>query len=160
MSRGACTPIDTSKPYLSFTQPAVRSRCPELVDKASGVFLWVRLAVRELQKGRRNGQSLKLLQSLLHRLPADLDAFFLDMITSVAEPDREVSSRVFQIYANAEKPVTLMTMSYCENEPKDFAMTASFSTPLSPAFLALQNGATARRLNSLCMGLLEPMTPM
>jgi hypothetical protein len=44
--------------------------------KASGVFLWVRLAVKSLLDGLRDGDTVEDLQARLLLIPPDLDRLF------------------------------------------------------------------------------------
>jgi len=128
----------------------------EIVEKASGVFLWVYLVVRELHKGLRDGFDLRMLSRRLLKLPGDLDAYFLQMITSIDEADRSIASRIFQLVLNARQHLTLMTLSFIEEENVDYALENMYIPNTKMAVVALRNDSMVRRLNSLCMGLLEP----
>lgn len=62
---------------LSITNPGqARSLVREIVNKASGVFLWVRLVVRSLLQGLRDSNRVSDLQRRLKHLPADLEALY------------------------------------------------------------------------------------
>jgi hypothetical protein len=128
----------------------------DVVEKASGVFLWVYLVVRELYKGLRDGFDLRKLRRKLHELPGDLDAYFLKMITSIDVSDRPAASKMFQTVVNARQNLTLMTLSFIEEEDADYALEDMHVPGTKLAVVTLRNEAMVRRLNSLCMGLLEP----
>ena len=127
----------------------------EITDKANGVFLWVILVVRDVLKGLRNGQDIRMLRKYIHRIPGDLDQFFLSMLESIEEENRATASKIFQIVINASRPIALMDLSFCGEESVDFAFQDIF--PLNPRLveISLRNETMARRLNAFCMGLLE-----
>lgn len=50
-----------------------------LADKAEGVFLWLILAIKSLNEGLRNDDSLELLQERIDCLPQGLDNLYKDM---------------------------------------------------------------------------------
>lgn len=127
----------------------------EVADKATGVFLWVYLVVRELCKGIRNGLQLHSLRQRLDTLPGELDAFFLTMIESIDPSDRVTASRVLQVMVNARQPLSLMALSFCEEEEADFALGEIAPQNSRFADILLRNDSMARRINSVCMGMLE-----
>ena len=55
----------------------------KLLDKAQGVFLWLRLAVKSLKDGIEWGDSNELLDRRLEQLPNELDALYAAMWTKV-----------------------------------------------------------------------------
>jgi hypothetical protein len=52
----------------------------EIVEAASGVFLWVKLAVYSLLQGLRNHDRISDLQRRLKELPRDFDEFYKTML--------------------------------------------------------------------------------
>jgi hypothetical protein len=53
-----------------------------VVQKASGVFLWVRLVINELMQGLADGNTLSELQKRVHLLPDDLEGLYIRMLAS------------------------------------------------------------------------------
>lgn len=130
----------------------------DVVEKAMGVFLWVYFVVRELVKGLRNGYDLRMLRKRLDQLPADLDAFFLQMIDTIEHSDRPAASKAFQIVLAGQQLTTLMTLAFIEAESVDFALQMTPSQSILRVVIDT-NESMLRRVNSLCMGLLEARRP-
>ncbi len=70
----------------------------EIVSKAAGVFLWVKLVVRELLRGLRNRDDISDLRTRLHALPSELERFYAHMLKQIEPLYRHQAFRTFQIY--------------------------------------------------------------
>lgn len=70
-----------------------------VATKADGVFLWASLALRSLQRGLSNGDSLAELSSRLDALPDDLNALYKDMWQRL-NTDREIYRKDAARYFN------------------------------------------------------------
>ncbi|KAK5082970.1 hypothetical protein LTR05_006852 [Lithohypha guttulata] len=64
-----------------------------LQDRAEGVFLWVRLAVKSLVRGIGNRDSLETLQERLEDLPSDLDNLYTVMLARAASDTKYYESQ-------------------------------------------------------------------
>lgn len=62
-----------------------------LIQKASGVFLWVVLVVQRLLKASDRGLEQRELEDLLHRIPARLEDHFADILESMDPSSRAKS---------------------------------------------------------------------
>jgi hypothetical protein len=71
----------------------------EIIDKADGVFLWVRLVVLSLLRGLRNSDQVSDLQRRLRILPPSLEDLFSHILGRLEPVYMEQSSRIFQIFA-------------------------------------------------------------
>lgn len=84
-------------------------RAPELVKeivaKANGVFLWVRLVVQSLREGLENQDTIQDLQRRLKSLPADLEALYRTLCTRIDPFYAEQASRIFQLVRAARMAV-------------------------------------------------------
>ncbi|PSN59939.1 hypothetical protein BS50DRAFT_446634, partial [Corynespora cassiicola Philippines] len=69
----------------------------EIIHKAAGVFLWVRLVVQQLIKGLRDGDGINSLRRNLEKIPGDLELYFRSLIDSVSYHQRREASALFQI---------------------------------------------------------------
>ncbi|XPS91100.1 hypothetical protein M3J09_000523 [Ascochyta lentis] len=137
----------------------------QISQKASGVFLWVRLVVRELLAGLRDGDGIKTLQRKLELIPNDLNDYFRRLMDSIPPQQRHKASVLLQIALYAEKdfvtlhPLRLIDLCFTDVEEPGFIL--SDSAFLANVDLANRNelkfrlDSTLRRLNSYCMGLLE-----
>lgn len=140
-----------------------------VVNKASGVFLWVRLVVEQLLRGFRDGETIRTLKRKVESMPADLDGFFQKIIDSIDPPYRREGSSFFQaaLFAvqnnNVDWPRGLIDFTYLEAEDPEFTTRPDFDfTELDLVdleALEYRMDVGKRRLNSRCMGLLEPIEP-
>lgn len=126
----------------------------EIVDKASGVFLWVYLVVRSLMEGLTNADRIHDLQRRLRSLPADLEQFFFHILTSLDSFYLHQASQLFRLALEAQKPLSVLTFSYLDEDDPDFALKREIK-PISHEEEAARCDTIERRLNSRCKGLLE-----
>ncbi|CAI7678929.1 unnamed protein product [Penicillium pancosmium] len=136
-----------------------------VVEKAEGVFLWVRLVVRDLLKGVRDGDSIDTVQRKLNETPPDLNEYFKRLFFSIGPEHMQEASTILQIALHEEDhfvslhPLRLLDLSFIEEPNLEFAEASSFNHRKSfnndLEGLRFRLDSTIRRLNSRCMGLLE-----
>ncbi|EPE30296.1 P-loop containing nucleoside triphosphate hydrolase [Glarea lozoyensis ATCC 20868] len=131
----------------------------EIVNKADGVFLWVKLVVKSLLQGLRDRNRISDLQKRLRHLPADLEALYEHMLEKMDPFYLEQASQIFQIVLIAQKEsvnhqITLLQLSWAEEEDESFAMNATMR-PLSEDEIIARCKLMDTRLKSVCSGLLE-----
>jgi hypothetical protein len=122
-----------------------------VTTKASGVFLWVILVVGSLLEGLTNGERLLELQQRLDSLPADLESLFWKILNSV---DFERASQLLQIVKVAKSPLTLLELSFADEEDPEFLLKIP-TAPLTDEQKTSRAVIMRRRLNGCCKGLLE-----
>lgn len=69
----------------------------EVVDKADGVFLWVRLAVKSLLNGIQNRDDVTTLRTRLKTLPRELEALYVHLLNIIEPHYLPWTSKVLQI---------------------------------------------------------------
>lgn len=126
----------------------------EIVEKSSGVFLWVYLVTRSLQEGLTDADRLEDLERRLEQMPADLEEFFMHTLRSVNNNHFWQATQLFRIMLESPPPLSLLTLSYFDEANADFALKMRVA-PLTDAQVNLRCDATERKLNSRCKGLLE-----
>jgi hypothetical protein len=136
-----------------------------VTSKASGVFLWVRLVVRELLNGLRDGDGVSTLSEKLEQIPADLNEYFARFLDSISHQYRREASAMLQIALHRQTdfvtvhPLRLIDLSFMEEKEPNFALTGQYSfRDLDLADLEATRfrlDSSVRRVNSRCMGLLE-----
>jgi hypothetical protein len=122
--------------------------------KASGVFLWVYLVTQSLLEGLTDGERLSELQQRLDSLPASLEDLFWKILHSLGPRGFERASQLFQIYTEAVKPLTLLNLSYADED-----VELVFTMPVARIIdteMSSRAEIMRRRLNACCKGLLEP----
>jgi len=136
----------------------------DIVEAASGVFLWVRFVVRSLLEGFQNHDTIRDLQRRLQELPQDLEQLFVHMLSQVSPFYKVQSSQIFQIFRAASevnvsrgsfKPLklTALGLSFAQ---EDTASVVNFSRrPISECEARARVQEIEARLKSHCAGLLE-----
>jgi hypothetical protein len=73
----------------------------EIVTKADGVFLWVKLVVESLLAGIGNRDNIFELQRRLRSLPSDLEALYCHMMTGIDSFYQPAAAKMFQLAQTA-----------------------------------------------------------
>lgn len=154
----------------------------EVTEKSVGVFLWVRLVVKSLLEGLRDGDTLEDLQARLLLLPQDLEALFKKILDDIEPAYVEEASQLLQIVRASHtsqnevilaakdhlpskneprryeidnrSPLTLLTLSFAR-EDRERALLEEFDKPLDDSQKLYRAETTRRRVASRCKGLLE-----
>lgn len=131
-----------------------RDLMTELVEKASGVFLWIVLVVESILGGLRDGDSIEDLWRRLNQLPTSLEELF-DKILRQLNPEYFMQAcELFQlVQASAEDPLTLLHLSF-HQDGYNAALKAQVE-PIPHNQLVFRAETMRRRLLSRCKGLLE-----
>ena len=137
----------------------------EISERASGVFLWVRLVIRQLLARIRDGDGISKLIKQLDLIPSDLNSYLKQMFDSIPSERRYESSVILQIALYEESdfatlhPLYLLDLSFLESGQAGFLMSKDHqfdSAALTERdSLSFCLDSTLRLLNSCCMGLLE-----
>lgn len=136
------------------SQSLIRS----IVEKASGVFLWVYLVVESLLQGLSNADRMCDLQCRLDALPADLEALFEKLLNKLDPIYFRHACQFFRLLR--EHPsATILELSFADDEDASSSMGAK----REPLFLHEEKervGEMIRRLKSRCKGFLEVDEPL
>ncbi|KAH9886512.1 hypothetical protein F4778DRAFT_469080 [Xylariomycetidae sp. FL2044] len=150
---------DESMRQLQKDEPELASRLSnEIMVKASGVFMWVKLVVRSLLEGLGSFDRGSDLERRLEELPEDLEELYWHMLRSVKPAFYfEQASKLLQIAHRAHKPLSLLQLAYADHEDPSFAQKAGFN-----CFTKEQTQSmcefTEGRLKTRCLGLIEVAT--
>ena len=136
-----------------------------LISKAAGVFLWVRLVVKQLLKGLRDGDGIRALSKKVEEIPADLDDYFMRLMESIEPQNRKEASELLQLALYDEDEFIslhsnyLLDFSFIEEGKPDFALHPFYKFSVldfaDTGAMVFRLESTMRKLNSRCMGLLE-----
>lgn len=128
----------------------------EVVNRAQGVFLWVRLVVQQLLDGFTFHKSVQTLQRQLAGFPEDLDIFFDHMLNSISATDRNQAAQILQIAAEADEPRLLIFYHFLNEIILGEADELDPSyTPLDVDDVSARCENMRRQLNGITRGLLE-----
>lgn len=127
-----------------------------IIDKSSGVFLWVTLVTRRLLIEMQDGTGLIRAEKLLDKLPPGLDEYFKFMLDSIRPSDRAQAARIYQTMIWHElqhsRP-TLMFLSFAGEDDHSFAYAWTLRCE-SLAALETRLSAMQRYFRSQSMDLL------
>ena len=128
-----------------------------VIQKASGVFLWLDLMIKDLIKGARNGDTLEELQSRLERTPATIEGMYTHMLERLDPIYHEEGLKYFAILLAAQErdiPVTLLRIVCTQDEPWEHAIQFDLDYFTTTHFeLACQR--VENRLVACCGSLVE-----
>lgn len=128
----------------------------EIVAKAEGVFLWVKLAVKDQIRGLRNDDSPEQLQERLACLPSEIEGIYLRMLLQIDKPYRQQASYFLRmaLYKPRMSLLEHALASYKELE----AMLLSDRNVSTQEIVSLCQ-RTRVRIITRCAGLLEVHEP-
>lgn len=130
-----------------------------IVNKASGVFLWVHLVVASLLTGMEFADRVSDLQKRLECLPPDLELLYEKIILSLDPFYLEHAAQLFRLVQESLDPPSLLLLSFADEEDPQFALKHPIGS-LSLDEVSLREETMRRRLNSRCKGLLEVGNPL
>ena len=131
----------------------------EVVGKAHGVFLWVFLVVRSLNRGLTNGDTISDLQGRLRQFPEQLEPYFKHMLSSIDGIYRSEMAEMLQIALLATEPYPLMTYSLLRERHIDIAIKKSLRAREWGDMSAISRIDRAKKqVNSRCQDLLQVYT--
>ncbi|KAF2727876.1 hypothetical protein EJ04DRAFT_593801, partial [Polyplosphaeria fusca] len=132
----------------------------QIMEKARGVFLWVFLVTKSLQRGLTNADKISDLQRRISLLPDSLEEYFRLMFRSIEDVYREQTARLFQYALNPppSEPIPLLVFSYLHEDDPDFALKVKGPhTKLEEVHTRYED--TKRLLDGRTRGLLEVTEP-
>jgi ankyrin repeat protein len=126
----------------------------DILDKSSGVFLWVVLVVRIILDLNMNGENIKAIREQLELIPGELEHVYQDILKKIHTRDLPKSLQLMQWICLASRPLSL-------NELR-FAMGFDTDTPYQ-SLKAWENsihyvkdeGQMERKVKALSAGLVE-----
>ena len=129
----------------------------DIVERASGVFLWTVLVVRSIVKGFRNYDTIPELRARLDEYPPELDDLYRHMIQDMNPFYREQASQLLQIFCTVNKHGDMLSAVelFWANVP---TLTESITAPVRVVpndQLDEYRKMMDARLRSRCCGLLE-----
>ncbi|KAH9216706.1 hypothetical protein DL95DRAFT_460042 [Leptodontidium sp. 2 PMI_412] len=129
----------------------------EIVSKADGVFLWVKLVVRSLLSGLQNRDDISVLRSRLQSFPSELEGFYAHMLNQIEPLYRHQAFEAFGMY----DAMSQFMPSICGLE-MEAAVTATIDNTLNCPVKDVEGDEIFKRgdhieayLKSRCAGLLE-----
>jgi hypothetical protein len=126
----------------------------KMVEKASGVFLWVFLVVFALLVGTKPGDNITDLRQRLAALEPDLQGLYSRMFDNLNPLYFHQAAQYFRLLDVAMENTPALLFSFAMEEDPDFALKIPIR-PLPTDEIQLRVEATRRRINNACKGLIE-----
>ncbi|KAI1363852.1 hypothetical protein F5Y08DRAFT_329126 [Xylaria arbuscula] len=141
---------------LAKDEEAYKILTEDVVLKAQGVFLWVRLAVHSLLQGARYADSLDDMRNRVEELPEDLDAFFEAIIADIPPRYLQKTALTTQVMLVARQPLPLAAHYFIDELSVDpeYALKAKIGLMSEEESQNISEIMTAR-LDGRFKGLLE-----
>ncbi|KAF8851240.1 hypothetical protein BDZ45DRAFT_767290 [Acephala macrosclerotiorum] len=141
---------------LKNEEPELEARLTsEILHKAAGVFLWVKLVVHSLLEGLGNFDQGEDLERRLQELPNDLEDLHRHMLDRVKPAwYLEEGFRLILLVKHAHSPLTIRQLSFAEIWEPDFAIRSEPLT-FTKDKQEMMCVNMAGRIKSRCLGLLE-----
>lgn len=119
-----------------------------VVWKAQGIFLWVRLVVIALIKGVQNEDCLEQLQIRVELLPSDMEGLYAGMLSNIEVAYQEEAAQVFQMaLTNLTQSLLDVTLAMCRGFDHMAELSVQELLRLSLRY--------QKRIPAICAGLLE-----
>lgn len=127
----------------------------EVVQKASGVFLWVHLVCLSLVTGMMEGDRISDLMKRLSEIPAELEDLFERIIDKLESRYRNHAAQyLFLMLACSRTPkAILFSLADEVDENQNYSITLA-DAPLSARHIEMRVSEMRKRLNSRCKGLI------
>lgn len=134
----------------------------QIVRKAQGVFLWVRLVVDELIEGLCEGDTFEELEMLISEIPDELTGLYTHAIRRLIRASTRSSARSstrhrYETYVIFQIMLALQTTISLEEiiNASIFCASRVTAKPLANSSASMDSDQRQRRLNSRSAGLLE-----
>lgn len=128
----------------------------QIVAKAEGVFLWVKLAVKDQIRGLRNDDSPEQLQERLACLPSEIEGIYLRMLLQIDKPYRQQAS-CFLRMALYQPGLSLLEHALASYKELEAMLLSDHN--VSTQKIASLCQRTRDRIITRCAGLLEVHEP-
>lgn len=127
----------------------------DIVEKAQGVFLWVRVVIDSLLIGLRHDDRISDLQRRLDQLPPDLESLYESVVNSWDPFYFKHAAQYFKLMLACAEPPPVPVFFFADAEEGDNIQQAISNQRMGAGTLESMVETVRRRLNSRCLGLLE-----
>ncbi|KAL2276537.1 hypothetical protein FJTKL_00842 [Diaporthe vaccinii] len=140
-----------------------------LADKAEGVFLWLILAIKSVNEGFQNEDTVDILEERVHRLPQGLDSLYSDMWARAGADNpfeyRQTAALYFKLLLASKalfkgsvmiNTFDIMLATTCLADQVLHAM-ADPSKLVREDDMLQQCREVEKKLNIYCVGLIQPV---
>ena len=145
------TPLKAS--WVSYSSSIIKEPVDAIIRKAEGVFLWVRLAVKDQLEGIKNGDDAEQLRERLHILPTEIEDVYVHMLHGIHKVYRKEVARYIQWVLDMEDARALFEIALAEHKRIDDIVL--FSQKISTWDICQHCKSVGERIAATCKGFLE-----
>ena len=139
--------------WVPYPSSRIKDAVDTVVQKAEGVFLWVRLAVRDQLEGIRNGDDVEQLRERLQILPIEIEEVYGHMLHGIDRVYRKEVARYVRSVLDVEDGWSLFEFALAEHESIDDIPL--FSKEISTWDICGHCKSVGERIAATCKGFLE-----
>ncbi|KAH9906737.1 hypothetical protein F4778DRAFT_594164 [Xylariomycetidae sp. FL2044] len=89
---------------------AIASLIPEIIGRAEGVFLWVKLVMNDLIKAAEGGSTDAQLALALHSIPLDLKEYYARIVQRIPQTLRRDAYVIFEVMVRSRDPLHILEL--------------------------------------------------
>ena len=139
--------------WVFYSSSRINDAVDKIVQKAEGVFLWVRLAVRDQLEGIRNGDDAEQLRERLQILPTEIEEVYGHMLHGIEKVYRKEVARYIRSVLNVEGHWSLFQIALAEHKRIDDILL--FPGEISNRDIRQHCKSLGERIAATCKGFLE-----
>ncbi|OTB12252.1 hypothetical protein K445DRAFT_321245 [Daldinia sp. EC12] len=140
------------------SKQGLNSLAESIIEKAEGVFLWVRVVIAAIEQGVINGDELRDLRRKVDAFPRELNDLYQHLLDSIPEYDRQKASQflVLTLDIGLEYPVPLLQYKFLNDVSENPNFAIKLPAQLLPdSEIQRLLDIADRQVNGLCKGFLE-----
>ncbi|KAF5565382.1 hypothetical protein FNAPI_1697 [Fusarium napiforme] len=148
--------LKNNKLYQKLATPDELGRFESsLVKRSDGVFLWLKLILRDIEDGLLSGDRLSQLRNKVNTLPTELNDLFEHLLNSIHLCDRKEAYLILAVVLEGP-PWPIFRISFLEEyiENRDFALSQQIEQ-LDDDQITDRLERTRKKIYGKCKGLLE-----
>ena len=145
------TPLKAS--WVPYPSSWIEEAVHTIVQKAEGVFLWVRLAVRDQFEGIRNGDDTEQLRERLQILPTEVEEVYAHMLRRIEKVYWKEVAQHIRLVLDVEGGWSLLQIALAEHKRIDDILL--FSDEISIRDIRQHCKSVGERIAATCKGFLE-----
>ena len=155
-----CVEKENSNDITTYVQDRLRSEEDQIRDmiiqRASGIFQWVRLVVDRVAQLRRNGKPGIFIKQEIQRTPKDLDKLYRELLEGSSQEERSELLNLVQWILFAIRPLSLDELRFATAIDPDLdSQYKSLRQYQDAGILIESNDEMERRVKSISRGLAE-----
>lgn len=140
-------------PWIPYSSSRFEDAVDTIVQKAEGVFLWVRLAVRDQLEGIRNGDDGEQLRERLQILPTEIEEVYCHMLHGIDKVYRKEVAQYIRLALDVEDGWSLFEVALAQHKRIDDILL--FSEEISIWDIGQHCNSVGERIAATCKGFLE-----